>query len=254
MYRGIRQEALLAFVQWQRCSPADERPEMQDKGKTCLIDLFKVYQYDDSSIRPVIYDDEECMTRRGIITSLALIRDHDGLVKVKMFTTSFTPNDIFDFILEQLRSHDYVSSPLVYDADEEYIAALLYSLASVQTRAMYECISHLSNSQGENSLGVKQLQQCSEVISSFFSYPSPSFKGAVLVAALYTESVFEMSGRFPVSHIFTHYIDYSYPTYTTCIRTNSLERFGAKLIVVWCVFFFARSKIRRNGFYHSYGF
>lgn len=75
--RGIRQEALLSFVQWQRCSPADERPEMQDKGKTDLMNFFKVYQYDDSSIRPVIYDDDECMTRRGIITSLALIRDHD---------------------------------------------------------------------------------------------------------------------------------------------------------------------------------
>ena len=125
--RGIRQEALLSFVQWQRCSPPDERPEMHDKGKTDLMNFFKVYQYDDSSIRPVIYEDDECMTRRGIITSLALIRDHDESECMEVLTISFTPNDILDFLLDQLRSHDYVSSPLVYDADEEYIAALLYS-------------------------------------------------------------------------------------------------------------------------------
>lgn len=166
---------------------------------------------------------------------------------------SFTPDDILDFLLDQLRSHDYVSSPLVYDADEEYIAALLYSLASVQTRAMYECISHLGDAHGENALGMKQLQQCSEVISSFFSYPSPSFKGAVLVAALYTESVFEMSGRFPVSHIFTHYIEHSYPAYATRISTDSVERFAAKRIVVWCVCFFERRTTRGNGSLRSCG-
>ena len=252
--RGIRQEALLSFVQWQRCSPPDERPEMQDKGKTDLMNFFKVYQYDDSSIRPVIYDDDECMTRRGIITSLALIRDHDESECMEVLTISFTPNDILDFLLDQLRSHDYVSSPLVYDADEEYIAALLYSLASVQTRAMYECISHLGDSQGENSLGEKQLEQCNEVISSFFSYPSPSFKGAVLVAALYAKSVFEMSGRFPVSPIFTHYIEHSYPAYLLLIPSDSLERFAVKRIVVWCVFFFERRTIRGSGCLHSCGF
>ena len=211
--RGIRQESLFGIVQWQRCSPPDERPHIQDLGKKNLIRKFKVFQYDDSSIRPVVYDEEECMIRRGIITSLALIRDSEELIYMRRVMLSFTPDDILNFILEQLTSHDYVSSPLVYDADEEYVAALLYCLASIQTRAMYEAIPQPDGIVQENSLGSKQLQQCHEAISNFFSYPSPSFKGTVLVAALYTESVFEMSGRFPISHIFTHYIDPSYPVY-----------------------------------------
>ena len=50
---------------------------------------------------------------------------------------SYTPDEVFTFILTQLQDHDYVSSPLVYDVDEEYVASLLYSLAAVQTRGMY---------------------------------------------------------------------------------------------------------------------
>lgn len=43
---------------------------------------------------------------------------------------------MYEFILLQLQYHDYVSTPQVYDVDEEYVATLLYSLASLQTRAM----------------------------------------------------------------------------------------------------------------------
>lgn len=53
---------------------------------------------------------------------------------------SITSNDVFDFVVEQLNSHDYVSNPVVYDTDEEYVAVLLYALASLQTREMMEMV------------------------------------------------------------------------------------------------------------------
>ena len=43
-------------------------------------------------------------------------------------------------MVEQLNSHDYVSNPVVYDTDEEYVAVLLYALASLQTREMMEMV------------------------------------------------------------------------------------------------------------------
>ena len=59
-----------------------------------------------------------------------------------------------------------------------------------------------------------QLMQCKEIITNFLTYPSPSFKGKVLEAALYTESIFEYCNRFPPSTLFTKYIDPSYPVYS----------------------------------------
>jgi len=50
---------------------------------------------------------------------------------------SFSPDEVFTFLITQLQDHDYVSNPLVYDVDEEFVASLLYSLAAVQTRDMY---------------------------------------------------------------------------------------------------------------------
>ena len=38
----------------------------------------------------------------------------------------------YEFITEQLVYHDYIASPFVYDADEEYVATLLYSLSSIE--------------------------------------------------------------------------------------------------------------------------
>ena len=52
---------------------------------------------------------------------------------MRSFIHSYTPPNIFDFIVDQLVYHDYVSNPQVYDADEEYVAAMLYSLSSLQT-------------------------------------------------------------------------------------------------------------------------
>ena len=48
-------------------------------------------------------------------------------------------------------------------------------------------------------------------IENFFTYPSPSFKGRVLVAALYAKSVFEMCGRIPAGTPYAKFTEASYP-------------------------------------------
>lgn len=129
-----------------------------------------------------------------------------------------TPNQIFEFIMEQLRDHDYVSNPHVYDADEEYVASLLYSLASLQ----------LSDPKIDSSISQDHyddmINRCYSIIQSFLTYPSPSYKGKVIKAALYTQSVFEMHNRFEVSSLFTKYLDVSYSVPIRCEAYRCLAR------------------------------
>lgn len=63
--------------------------------------------------------------------------------------------------------------------------------------------------------GTHQLSLCQQIIYNYLTYPSPSFKHKVLIAALYAESIFEMNGRWPVSSIFHKYTDPSYPVYVS---------------------------------------
>lgn len=125
--------------------------------------------------------------------------------------------------MDQLVYHDYVSNPQVYDADEEYVASLLYSLASLQTMDMISnqllfILFFINRTDSE------QLTKCLEIIHSFLTYPSPSFKGKVVIAALYTESVFEMHNRFEVSNLFTKYLDSSYSVPIRCEAYRCLTR------------------------------
>lgn len=113
-------------------------------------------------------------------------------------TVSVTSDDVFDFVAEQLETHDYVSNPAVYDADEEYVATLLYALSALQLDPT-------------SSVGASQLARCNSIITNYLTYPSPSFKGKVLEAALFTESIFEFCKWLPVSTLFTKYIDHAYP-------------------------------------------
>ena len=141
---------------------------------------------------------------------------------------SYTPDDVYEFILLQLQYHDYVSTPQVYDVDEEYVATLLYSLASLQTRAMAAYIDPEKSfifviviyspelSQPADNQSEYQILRCREIIANYMTYPSPSFKCKVLIAALYAESVFEMCARYPVTTLFSKYIDVNYPVYAVC--------------------------------------
>lgn len=118
--------------------------------------------------------------------------------------------------MEQLNDHDYVSNPHVYDADEEYVASLLYSLASLQ---LSDPITDSSLPQDRN-----QSDKIASSIKSFLTYPSPSYKGKVIIAALYTQSVFEMHHRFDVSSIYTKYLDTSYSVPIRCEAYRCLTR------------------------------
>ena len=121
------------MVFWEVYSPPDDRPSIKDLAKNRLFSIFnEYYRYQDSNLCPVNYDHEESMRRRSLITGLALFRDEEFHF-MRSFIHSYTPPNIFDFIVDQLIYHDYVSNPQVYDADEEYVAALLYSLSSLQT-------------------------------------------------------------------------------------------------------------------------
>ena len=130
---------------------------------------------------------------------------------------------MYEFLLDQLLYHDYISNPQVYDADEEFVAALLYALASLQTTEMLsnECVPVIHLTCRSES---PQLCQCHEVIQSFLTYPSPSFKGKVLMAALYAESVFEMHHRFEISSLFLKYIEVSNPVSIRCEAYRCLTR------------------------------
>lgn len=141
MCRYLKIESIFAMVQWQRYSPPDPREKVQDLGKKKLIEFFKDYfRYKDNSVCPVNYDDHTSLLRRCIVAGIALIRDKEEYMSRCGFMNSITSNDVFDFVVEQLNSHDYVSNPVVYDTDEEYVAVLLYALASLQTREMMEMV------------------------------------------------------------------------------------------------------------------
>ena len=108
-----------------------------------------------------------------------------------------------------------MSTPQVYDVDEEYVAMLLYSLASLQTQSMTSSVdsdefhrfSYVTCSPSAPPLLNNHIVRCREIINNYLTYPSPSFKCKVLMAALYAESVFEMCARYPVTTLFSKYID-----------------------------------------------
>ena len=115
-----------------------------------------------------------------------------------------------------------MSTPQVYDVDEEYVAMLLYSLASLQTQSMTSSVdsdefhrfSYVTCSPSAPPLLNNHIVRCREIINNYLTYPSPSFKCKVLMAALYAESVFEMCARYPVTTLFSKYIDPSFPLYS----------------------------------------